>query len=401
MPTPPTPPILLDQPTLWTTLTNTTPTSLIIILFGTALLIKALLASAMPPCKSGTASRPRAYILHTSVTHGRYLPVESKHAFTYPALFMLVSLRALEEHALNLGLTTKSFWAWAFGYGGPKRRLTAISPRGYLSSGKEGEKGRVVERLEEVLRRDRDWRGPRGPEDGKKEKEAQERIVVEDAWMLTMPSFVGWEGINPLTVYFVYSPPEGRREGGEESVFTFVVLEIHNTFGESHVHVLRVGEEEDREELRGRGYDHQWTFPRQFHVSPFNDRSGYYTVSVKRPSHPPTPTLCSESAEPPKPTVRVQLYTDRAPSSSPNPLSPNPPSPDPEHPNSYFPTPNADFRGELKLTAILRPTESIPLNGSVLPLLKSLMKMPFDLLLTTARIDYQAFILHYGKPRRK
>ncbi|KAJ2932004.1 hypothetical protein H1R20_g5093, partial [Candolleomyces eurysporus] len=311
---------------------------------------------------------------------------------------MLVSLRALEEHALNLGLTTKSYWAWAFGYGGSKRRLTAISPRGYLSSGKEGEKGTIIERLEEVLRRDRDWRGSRGPEDGKKEKEAEERIVVEDAWMLTMPSFVGWEGINPLTVYFVYSPPEGRREGGEESVFTFVVLEIHNTFGESHVHVLRVGEEEDREELRGRGYDHQWTFPRQFHVSPFNDRSGYYTVGVKRPSHPPTPTLCSEPAEPPKPTVRVQLYTDRAPS-SPNHPSPNPPSPDPETQNSYFPTPNADLRGELKLTAILRPTESIPLNGSVLPLLKSLMKMPFDLLLTTARIDYQAFILHYGKPR--
>lgn len=167
---------------------------------------------------------------------------------------MLVSLRALEDHSLNLGLTSKSYWPWAFGYGNSKRRLTAIAPRGYLSSGKEGEKGRIIERLEEVLQRDRSRRIPRGPSWGEKEEEEERIVVVDDAWMLTMPSFVGWEGINPLTVYFVYSPSKGRRkEDEEESVFTFVVLEIHNTFGESHVHVLKVGEEEDRKELRGRG----------------------------------------------------------------------------------------------------------------------------------------------------
>ena len=40
---------------------------------------------------------------------------------------------------------------------------------------------------------------------------------LEDSWMLTMPSFLGFEGINPLTVHFCY------RVGG---VFWVVVLEV-------------------------------------------------------------------------------------------------------------------------------------------------------------------------------
>ena len=27
---------------------------------------------------------------------------------------------------------------------------------------------------------------------------------LDDAWMLTMPSYFGFEGINPLTMYFCY-----------------------------------------------------------------------------------------------------------------------------------------------------------------------------------------------------
>ncbi|KAJ7660420.1 hypothetical protein B0H14DRAFT_3910266 [Mycena olivaceomarginata] len=50
--------------------------------------------------------------------------------------------------------------------------------------------------------------------------------------MMTMPSLLGFEGINPLTVF-----------------------------------------------------DHQWTIPRAFHVSPFNDRRGFYTISINNPTH--------------------------------------------------------------------------------------------------------------------
>lgn len=179
---------------------------------------------------------PQAYLLHTSVTHGRYIPVASKHAFTYPALYTFVSLRSLESRALDIGMLGSglSTWSWAFGYANSKRRLTAINPRGYLSSGKKDEKATILERLEELLRND--------------SAERTDVDVVDDAWMLTMPSFLGWEGINPLTVYFVYS---SNSQG--DSLFSYVVLEIHNTFGESHVYVLKVGINEDTEEDRGRG----------------------------------------------------------------------------------------------------------------------------------------------------
>ena len=117
-------------------------------------------------------------------------------------------------------------------------------------------------------------------------------------------------------------------------------------------------------------YDHQWTFPREFHVSPFNDRSGFYTVAVKRPTHSPMAEFQSEStALPPKPAVRVHLYIAS--------------STDPGQ------------RGQLKLSALLRPTEATPLTSP--SLLFALFKAPFALFLSMPRILFMAWKLHYQK----
>jgi DUF1365 family protein len=43
-------------------------------------------------------------------------------------------------------------------------------------------------------------------------------IKLGEVWMMTMPSFIGFEGINPLTVYFCY-------EEGKTSVWG-IVLEV-------------------------------------------------------------------------------------------------------------------------------------------------------------------------------
>lgn len=115
-------------------------------------------------------------------------------------------------------------------------------------------------------------------------------------------------------------------------------------------------------------YDHQWTFRREFHVSPFNDRSGFYTVSVKNPSHSPTAAL-SDALPPPRPTVSVHLYT---PSTS-----------------------NALVPDKLKLTALLRPTSATPLTTTAT--LHALARAPFVLMFTLPRILYLAWILHYYK----
>ncbi|KAF7373585.1 hypothetical protein MSAN_00568900 [Mycena sanguinolenta] len=278
----------------------------------------------------GTSSYPRGYILENQVVHARLLPVGSDHAFTYPTLSLLVSLNALESHSLDLG------HGWIFGYGGRWARLIGLRPAPYLTENG----GSIRRRLEKVLL-DRGFGGS-----------------LEDAWMMTMPSFLGFEGINPLTVYFCYRP------GGQ---LFLAVLEVHNTFGESHVYCLEFGKGEDKEPARG--FEHQWTIPRAFHVSPFNDRRGFYTISIKSPSHPPFGVCHSKTLSPPRPSIRVHLHTQ---------------SDDP------IPVP-----GPLKLTAILRATSAKPLTTPAL--IFALSRAPFDLFLSFARIVYHARILHYKK----
>ena len=121
----------------------------------------------------------------------------------------------------------------------------------------------------------------------------------------------------------------------------------------------------------GPSYDHQWTFPREFHVSPFNDRTGFYKISIKRPSHLPTLERVKLSARPPppKPAVRVYLYT----ASTSTPHSPE----------------------KLKLTALLRPTSAVPLTTPAL--LLTLATAPLTLFLTMPRILHMAWKLHYQK----
>ncbi|KAJ6457159.1 hypothetical protein C8R47DRAFT_172649 [Mycena vitilis] len=105
-------------------------------------------------------------------------------------------------------------------------------------------------------------------------------------------------------------------------------------------------------------------------MSPFNDRRGFYTVSIKSPTHPPT-GICDPENPPiaPRPSVRVHLRTE-----------------------SDDPTPTP---GPLKLTALLRPTSATPLTSR--SLISALSRAPFDLFLSFARIVYVAWILHHKK----
>ncbi|KAF8888982.1 hypothetical protein CPB85DRAFT_1334125 [Mucidula mucida] len=254
-------------------------------------------------------SKSKGYILENKVVHARLLPVDSKHAFVYPTICLLVPLDALEKRELDL------CGGVVFGYGGLWGRLTGLRPTPYLTT----LKGTIRHKLEGVL-----------------SSHGFEKEDLDDAWMMTMPSFLGFEGINPLTVYFCYKP---------NGVFWLTVLEVHNTFGENHVYILEVGK---NEETPPKGFDHQWAFRRAFHVSPFNDRP---------------------SSAPPLPAVRVHLHLD-------NPADPASPGP-------------------LKLTALLKPESARPL--STVALLSTLARYPLGLLLAFPRILYNAYILHYQK----
>ena len=147
-----------------------------------ALLILLILSSFLYFSQSRVASS-HGYILLNKVRHYRFLPAPSKHSFTFPTIFLLLSLRALESHSLDL------FGGYVFGYGGLFFRLTGIRPNGYLMPDKQGEKKRSILQKLITLLHERDV-----------------KVEVEDVWMMTMPSYLAWEGINPLTVYFIYNP---------------------------------------------------------------------------------------------------------------------------------------------------------------------------------------------------
>ncbi|KIK98276.1 hypothetical protein PAXRUDRAFT_31278 [Paxillus rubicundulus Ve08.2h10] len=327
---------------------------------------------------------PRAYILANKVTHARLLPAHSKHAFTYPTLSVLLSLDALESGSLDLPICLA--WGPPLGYffrfGTIWGTLVGLRGDGYLGRGSDNEsacrggyKEKVtVEKAYSVsIRRKLD----RILLESATIKASSE---IRDAWMMTMPSICAFEGINPLTVYFCYRP------SGETGI---VILEVHNTFGEGHVYTMEVGKDEDL--VPPRGYDHQWTFPRRFFVSPFNDRSGFYTVSVKLPSHPPF-HMPSSFCEPPKPQVRVHLHM---PSSS------SPQSSTSSTTSLSIPTSsNLDRRaiGPLKFIAHLTPKISTPLTTA--HLLAALSRLPFALLLTLPRILYEASMAHYRRGLR-
>ncbi|EGO02915.1 hypothetical protein SERLA73DRAFT_47414 [Serpula lacrymans var. lacrymans S7.3] len=290
---------------------------------------------------------PQGYVLQNQVTHARFLPVEATHSFTYPTVSMLLSVRALEEHSLDL------VYGCLFGYGRVWGTITGLRPRGYLQPSHS--RRTILDKLLHVL-------SSRG----------YDRGLFEDAWMMTMPSFFGFEGINPLTVYFCYK---------RSAELWVVVLEVHNTFGESHVYLLEIGKDEETTPTKGSVlFDHEWkAIPRMFHVSPFNDRSGHYTVSIKSPSHPPCSSISHPKNSPPRPCVRIHFHAALEP------------APDTDQDQGH----SLESCGPLKLTALLRPTSSSPLTTP--NLLRTLCSMPFTLLLSMPRILYQAYILHYRK----
>ena len=129
-----------------------------------------------------------AYVLENSVTHARLLPKPSTHAFTYPTLAFCLSLDDLESHSLDL------LSGWLFGYGGTSWRATGLRSAAYLlPDSKTREPQSIKAKLREVLA-----------------EHGHDVSRLGDAWMLTMPSYMGYEGINPLSVHYCYTKDEER-----------------------------------------------------------------------------------------------------------------------------------------------------------------------------------------------
>src|SRR6266550_4891026 len=168
------------------------------------------------PADNQNSSRYRAYILFNQVSHTRLLPSQSKHSFSYPTLSLLLSAAALECHSLDLG------YGWIFSYGGTCGRLLGLRSNPYLYADERT--------IQDKLRTTFVQRGYMDVTD-----------VLEDFWIMTMPNYAGFEGINPLTVYYCYKSNNlwitvlevWRAITMLIDLSQILPQQVHNTFGES------------------------------------------------------------------------------------------------------------------------------------------------------------------------
>lgn len=157
-----------------------------------------------------------SHIYQATTAHARYLPEVAKHIFSYPLVVFGFDLDELERGQLDLDLMFGWEKTW---------RVCSMRREGYLNVGKKDQG--IRDKLDSCLKE----RGIGQEEVGR-------------VYLVTMPSYLGFMGINPLSVYYCYAKHE---EGEETRQLKAVVLEVHNTFGERHIYVLQCGIEEDED----------------------------------------------------------------------------------------------------------------------------------------------------------
>ncbi|WVQ81380.1 hypothetical protein IAT38_003504 [Cryptococcus sp. DSM 104549] len=313
--------------TLTTTLTPyLLPLSLTTALLLPLLHLRSILSRPLP-----SPDALPSFFAPAVASHGRHLPGGARNTFSYSVLYTAVDIDSLGSGALDLPFRLLTF------NGHPLTKIIGLRVEPYLKKGHESFRSKLERVVGECgVGKDR----------------------VGKVWMMSMPSLMGFEGTNPLTTWFVYEKgPEG--ETGELVV---VVLEVHNAFKESHCYVLRLDSPLRHEPKPG--YDLAFTFPRSFHVSPFNSRDGYYRLDILNPFPPSSPP----SYTPHFKVFLRQLTSDR----------------------------------QVKFTATLTsgPSPPILLDRSwraFTGVLGALVKWPGTLLLVQTRTYWQAYKLHYRK----
>ncbi|EFP74687.2 uncharacterized protein PGTG_00643 [Puccinia graminis f. sp. tritici CRL 75-36-700-3] len=181
---------------------------------------------------------------------------------------------------------------------------------------------------------------------------------IGKVYLLSMPTYLGFTSINPLSIYFCYQKPVDPSDPNHPPL-KYVVLDVQNTFSERHSYLLKIGTNELPNPQSG--FQHEWIIPRAFHVSPFNDRTGSYKISLSDPFSNPKRGPDGQS------TISLNFKI-------------------------VFLTKS----GEKKFIATLNGTGA-PFTTS--NLVRIWAQYPVVLFLTSLRILYESFKLHMGKPR--
>ena len=205
--------------------------------------------------------------------HARFRP--RPHTFQYPVAYLL-----LDSLHPNLPATKnvlgKGIYDWFFAVR-PNDFLDITSTGTGLNGGDINEStGAILDRVRKLF-------------------DANQSGQVDRVLTISMPRVRAlWfrPAFNPLTVHYAYSHnPDGAYGNDEEWKWIGTVLEVSNTFGERHLDILPADLDSSTSsdikklpaEATRKGYDAAFWIRRRFHVSPFNDLSGWYEVHLSDP----------------------------------------------------------------------------------------------------------------------
>lgn len=187
--------------------------------------------SEPPPStkQTGPTFPPRIFPSHTS--HTRFFP--SRHSFNYSYLLVGIPVGWRQDAGLLScdPVTASSSRAWF-----------SVHAEDYLARGRS--QGGLRAKLDDFLR-----------------QQGAEPAAFAHAYLVTAPRFLGWS-FNPVSFWYLYD---------EMRLLKAMILEVNNTFDERRMYLLQ---------LSGSGTDERFRtkWQKDFHVSPFNDREGDYSL---------------------------------------------------------------------------------------------------------------------------
>ena len=163
----------------------------------------------------------KSFIASGYLVHNRVAP--APHSFRFKHTMLFLNLSQLEKRELNI---------WPMSYNG--NGLIRIQTSDYIDHTCKSIRTKLSKFFADMNEKD-------------------------DIYILTTPSVFRYS-FNPATFYFRFNSNKGIRD---------TVVEVHNTFGESHIYYL------DNRTFRHE--NNEYFSSKQFHVSPFISREGEYT----------------------------------------------------------------------------------------------------------------------------
>ncbi|KAE9993937.1 hypothetical protein EG327_002271 [Venturia inaequalis] len=212
--------------------------------------VRNLIQSYAPQRETTREHHP--WILPSRTTHTRMFPKKHSFAYSYLQVAVPIGFEGLCGSLISVGDVKKRGWLHVQGSDYLDRNSSKTTLEGKLS---EYLQNQGVDRT--------DW---------------------HHAYLITAPRILGYS-FNPVSFWYLYT---------KENCLSMMILEVNNTFDERRMYLLRsrsdeeVGSDEIHSEPT-RKFKNTWA--KDFHVSPFNSRKGFYSLTASDafgdPNSPP------------------------------------------------------------------------------------------------------------------